>query len=42
MSKRDWRLFLSEMLEAIEKIKEYTEDYSLEDFVKDRKQWMRL
>ena len=32
MSKRDVRLFLNEMLEAVEKIECYTSGYTYEDF----------
>lgn len=35
MSKRDWRLFLNDIIEAIEKIEKYTKDFSFEDFVKN-------
>ncbi|HHI00585.1 DUF86 domain-containing protein [Thermococcus aggregans] len=37
MSKRDYRLFLEDMLEAVERIEEYTKGYSFEDFINDRK-----
>ncbi|ASI98811.1 HepT-like ribonuclease domain-containing protein [Thermococcus celer] len=37
MSKRDPCLFLTDILEAIERIEEYTEGYDFETFVKDRK-----
>ena len=30
MSKRDYRLFLEDMLEAVERIEEYTKGYSFE------------
>lgn len=32
MSKRDWVLLVEDILESIEKIEEYTEDLSFEDF----------
>ena len=32
MSKQDYRLFLEDILEAIEMIEEYTKGYSFEDF----------
>jgi len=35
MSKRDLRLFLMEILEAIEKIERYIDSLSFEDFVKN-------
>ncbi len=37
MSKRDLCLFLGDMLEAINRIEEYTEGYEFEDFVRGRK-----
>ncbi|WP_324736557.1 DUF86 domain-containing protein [Thermococcus sp. SY098] len=37
MSKRNYRLFLQDMLESIERIEEYTEGYDFETFTKDRK-----
>ncbi|AHF80366.1 Hypothetical protein TES1_0982 [Thermococcus paralvinellae] len=37
MSKRDYRLFLQDILESIERIEEYTEGYNFETFAKDRK-----
>ncbi|WP_258084431.1 HepT-like ribonuclease domain-containing protein [Thermococcus thermotolerans] len=37
MSKRDPCLFLGDMLEAINRIEEYTEVYEFEDFIRDRK-----
>jgi len=37
MSKRDYRLFLQDILESIERIEEYTEGYDFETFTKDRK-----
>ena len=37
MSKRDYKLFLEDMLEAVERIEEYTEGYSFEDFINDKK-----
>ena len=37
MSKRDWRLFVSDILESIEKIERYTLGVSYEEFMKDDK-----
>ncbi len=37
MSKRDYRLFLQDILESIERIEEYIEGYNFETFTKDRK-----
>ena len=37
MSKQDHRLFLEDMLEAVERIEEYTKGYSFEDFINDKK-----
>ena len=37
MSKQDYRLFLEDMLEAVEMIEEYTKGYSFEDFKNDKK-----
>jgi uncharacterized protein with HEPN domain len=37
MSKRDPCLFFGDILEAIERIEEYTANYEFEDFVRDRK-----
>ena len=37
MSKRDYRLFLQDILESIGRIEEYTEGYDFETFTKDRK-----
>lgn len=35
--KRDYRLYIDDILEAINKIEEYTEGLTMEDFLKDRK-----
>ena len=37
MSKREWRLFIEDILEAIELIESYVEEMELADFNKDRK-----
>lgn len=37
MSKRQWRLFIEDILECIGKIEEYTEDMSFDEFGKDSK-----
>jgi len=37
MSKRDFKLFLYDILEAIERIENYTKNMSYEDFLRDRK-----
>lgn len=37
MSKRNWRLFLEDILESIELIKEYTKEMNLDSFRNDRK-----
>ncbi|AKG91065.1 hypothetical protein GAH_01648 [Geoglobus ahangari] len=37
MSKRDWRLFLIDMLESIEKIESYISGVSRDGFLKDEK-----
>jgi uncharacterized protein with HEPN domain len=37
MSKRDWRLFIEDMLESIDLIEKYTAQLNLDSFKKDRK-----
>lgn len=37
MSKRDWKLFVMEILESIEKIEQYIFGLGYEEFVKDAK-----
>jgi uncharacterized protein with HEPN domain len=37
MSKRDWKLFVEDILESVEKIEEYVKDMTLDDFKQDRK-----
>ena len=37
MSKRDWRLFINDMLECIERIEKYVSGLSYDDFIKDDK-----
>jgi uncharacterized protein with HEPN domain len=37
MGKRNPKLFISDILEAVEKIEEYTEELSFEEFEKDEK-----
>ncbi len=37
MSRRNWKLFILDMLNCIEKIENYTLDLSYEDFIKDEK-----
>ncbi len=37
MSKRDQKLFLEDILEAMDRIENYTESMSYDDFVEDRK-----
>lgn len=37
MSKRNWRLFINDILECIEKIEKYISNLSYDDFVKDNK-----
>lgn len=37
MSKRNWRLFINNILECIEKIEKYISNLSHDDFVKDNK-----
>lgn len=37
MSKRQWRLFIEDILECIGKIEKYTEDMSFDEFGKDSK-----
>ncbi len=37
MSKRDWRLFVEDLLESIALIETYTEGYQEDDFVADQK-----
>jgi uncharacterized protein with HEPN domain len=34
---RDYSVFLEDIIEAIDRIREYTAGYSFEDFIKDRK-----
>ncbi len=37
MSKRDWKLFIEDVLESIELIEKYVEGMNLDDFRRDRK-----
>ena len=37
MSKREWKLFVEDILESIELIESYVHDMELSDFTKDRK-----
>ncbi len=37
MSKRDWKLFITDILDCIEKIERYTSGSSYEDFMRDDK-----
>ncbi len=37
MSKREWKLFVEDILESIELIEKYVENMEFDDFVKDRK-----
>jgi len=37
MSKRDWKLFINDILECIEKIENYLSGISYEEFIKDEK-----
>jgi len=37
MSKREWRLFIEDILESIRLIKNYVENMAFDDFKKDRK-----
>ncbi len=37
MSKRDWRLFINDILECIERIEKYVSGLSYDDFIKDDK-----
>lgn len=37
MSKRDWKLFIIDILECIEKIEDYMSEMSFEEFIKDNK-----
>lgn len=37
MSKRDWKLFIMDIVESIEKIEEYIGSYSFMEFLKDSK-----
>jgi len=37
MSKRDWKLFVEDILESLDLIEEYVEDMEFENFKKDRK-----
>lgn len=37
MSKREWKLFVEDILESIELIEEFVKDMKLEDFKEDRK-----
>jgi len=37
VSKRNWKLFLVDVLESIEKIENYTSEISFEEFIKDEK-----
>ena len=37
MSERDWRLYVEDILEAINFIEDYIENYTFERFISDRK-----
>ena len=37
MSKREWRLFVEDMLESMERIEKYVEEMEFEDFNADQK-----
>jgi uncharacterized protein with HEPN domain len=37
MSKKNWRFFLIDILESIEKIERYVREFSFEDFMRDEK-----
>ena len=37
MSKREWKLFVEDILESVEKIEEYVKDMTPDDFKQDRK-----
>jgi uncharacterized protein with HEPN domain len=37
MSKRDWKLFVEDILESLDLIEEYVADMELEDFKEERK-----
>ena len=37
MSRRDWRLFVEDIIESIDLIESYVKDMELDDFKKDRK-----
>jgi uncharacterized protein with HEPN domain len=37
MSKRNWKLFIADVLESIEKIENYTSKISFEEFIEDEK-----
>jgi len=37
MFKREWKLFVEDILESVEKIEEYVKDMTLDDFKQDRK-----
>jgi len=37
MSKREWKLFVEDMLESMELIESYVQNMALSDFTKDRK-----
>lgn len=37
MFRRDWKLYIEDILESINLIEEYTKNYTFDDFVKDRK-----
>ena len=36
MSKRDWRIVLDDMIEAIESIEQYTQGMKVEEFVREK------
>jgi len=37
MSERDWKLYVEDILEAINFIEDYIENYTFENFISDRK-----
>ena len=37
MSERDWKLYVEDILEAINFIEDYIENYTFERFISDRK-----
>lgn len=42
MSKREWKLYIEDILESIELIEKYINDIRYEEFINNKKQLMQL